>query len=489
MTTPLHAALGETGRELTFALVEKAADQRIAETDQLDWKSTLHLSPPSGAPTDARARRALQLELAKDIAAMTNTRGGLIICGVDEQSDGPHLITDLGDLNTGTVTKLDQIRQVAYNQIYPPVPVDFTPMTATTGPNAGKTILAIHVPESDDAPHLVHPNVSENKDGWMIAPTRSGSHTRNMTEKELEAAYRRRIDGRRARERELREMLDELVERRTHRLIDDDPGTFVAIARPTRPRRGTLPGSNASRTAEEIVKTARILAHDIGAYLIARGFSFDDKRFYAIAAMFKLSPPRRSLRRFVFEHTQIAGGVLPGRNLVLTIELHDDGTVGLTWQRGAMYDYPDGTIGVPRKPALGATDINTLAVALLSLVRVTHDRLELNTSYQIAVGLWPRTKPFDLIDHDGTSRKLRIPVPPPLEAELRLDADPATIASDALTFTEDLCNMLGLEDDTLHWFWKNARGSQTEPTQRTLELADTLFGGQPNHPISGEPMT
>lgn len=80
-----------------------------------------------------------------------------------------------------------------------------------------------------------------------------------------------------------------------------------------------------------------------------------------------------------------------------------------------------------------------------------------------------------------------IPVPPPLEAELRLDADPATVAFDALTLIQDLCNMLGLDDDVLPSFWTIPRGSQSEAARRILVLADDLFGGQPDHPIQGTP--
>ena len=59
MTTPLHAALGQTGTELTMSLLRDACAQQVAETDQLDFKADLPL-PAAGAGTNDEARaRAL----------------------------------------------------------------------------------------------------------------------------------------------------------------------------------------------------------------------------------------------------------------------------------------------------------------------------------------------------------------------------------------------------------------------------------------------
>lgn len=40
------------------------------------------------------------------------------------------------------------------------------------------------------------------------------------------------------------------------------------------------------------------------------------------------------------------------------------------------------TSGVARKPSLGVSDINACAIALVSLIRRTHDERELDSAYQ-----------------------------------------------------------------------------------------------------------
>jgi hypothetical protein len=72
--TRLHEHLGVPPGPLDFDMVAKAAAGRLAESDDLDWKE--HLPQP---PREGRWN-----ELAKDVAAMANTRGGLIIFGVQD---------------------------------------------------------------------------------------------------------------------------------------------------------------------------------------------------------------------------------------------------------------------------------------------------------------------------------------------------------------------------------------------------------------------
>jgi hypothetical protein len=55
-------------------LIHRACTQAVSELEDLDWKSKLPLTLP---PSNTAGRDEQQDELAKDIAAMANTRGGL----------------------------------------------------------------------------------------------------------------------------------------------------------------------------------------------------------------------------------------------------------------------------------------------------------------------------------------------------------------------------------------------------------------------------
>ncbi|MGZ2362319.1 ATP-binding protein [Streptomyces sp. 372A] len=74
--TRLHEHLGAAPGPLDFDMVRRAAADTLEESDDLDWKE--HLPQP---PRDGRWN-----ELAKDVAAMANTRGGLLIFGVRDKT-------------------------------------------------------------------------------------------------------------------------------------------------------------------------------------------------------------------------------------------------------------------------------------------------------------------------------------------------------------------------------------------------------------------
>ena len=98
-------------------MVAKGAADRLAESDDLDWKEQL---------PQPRAK-ARWNELAKDVAAMANTRGGLIIFGVRDTTC--ELVSiDPGDVN------VEQYAQWVRNHVQPYLPdLTFTVLTSTDG--------------------------------------------------------------------------------------------------------------------------------------------------------------------------------------------------------------------------------------------------------------------------------------------------------------------------------------------------------------------
>lgn len=68
--TALHRVLGAKPGPLTEELLDAAVTAEIGEESSLDWKS--ELPPAKGLP---------QTDFPKDVAAMANSGGGLIVYG------------------------------------------------------------------------------------------------------------------------------------------------------------------------------------------------------------------------------------------------------------------------------------------------------------------------------------------------------------------------------------------------------------------------
>lgn len=155
----IHASLGESPRELTFDLLQAAVDQRMVETDDLDWKSAL----------PGKEEERLE-EFAKDVAAMANTRGGLLVYGVEEErGKGSAKGFRSVDNSEGAQRRL---RALANSRIHPRVAgLDLTPLE---DPEGTYTILVLSVPRSPDAPHII------GQDAKLGIPYRDGPETRWM---------------------------------------------------------------------------------------------------------------------------------------------------------------------------------------------------------------------------------------------------------------------------------------------------------------------
>ncbi|MCV7576762.1 ATP-binding protein [Micrococcus luteus] len=202
MWTRLHARLGLTDPELKPEYLEAAVREKLEEDEQLDWKVQLPFAgEPKGPELEAKTR-----ELAKDVAAMANGDGGVIIYGVQEhRSDTPMAIVSVGEVSE---SQEQQIRRAVLAHTYPPVSgVQFEHVRW----DDGRQVMALHVPASPEAPHLIRPPRDKSDQGWFQAPWRSGSHTAAMTERQIEEAYRRREQRRHEQRANVSERFNDFV--------------------------------------------------------------------------------------------------------------------------------------------------------------------------------------------------------------------------------------------------------------------------------------
>ena len=86
--TALHRVLGRGPGPLTDELLDSAVAAGATESDDLDWKS--ELPPQKGLP---------QTDFPKDVAAMANSGGGVIVFGVHESQKAATGRTDVGDFD------------------------------------------------------------------------------------------------------------------------------------------------------------------------------------------------------------------------------------------------------------------------------------------------------------------------------------------------------------------------------------------------------
>lgn len=144
----------------TWAELELAIGVQT-ESDRLDFKSAL---PPNNKIRD----------LAKDAAAMS-VGGGVIVIGADE-ADG--IASSISPIELKGA--IERVQQVIDANVTPTLPIEITPLRENEGDAKGALVVA--VPASWSAPH--------EYDGRF--PARAGATTRYLSEREVEALYRRR---------------------------------------------------------------------------------------------------------------------------------------------------------------------------------------------------------------------------------------------------------------------------------------------------------
>ena len=228
--TALHRVLGHGPGPLTDELLDSAVAAGATESDDLDWKS--ELPPQKGLP---------QTDFPKDVAAMANSGGGVIVFGVHESQKAATGRTDVGDFDEGYERSL---RSAAITAITPPV---FGLNVFRLGSAEGERAVIVEVPASVDGPHLIY------RGDYFGAPVRNDADTVWMKERQIEAMYRARFDER----RHATEVLDTLYAEAAAGRDSETRAWLVAVAHPRLPR----VGSRLTRDeAREILAKAESLA-------------------------------------------------------------------------------------------------------------------------------------------------------------------------------------------------------------------------------------
>lgn len=172
----LTSRLGAELSDLTPAHLQALCDLRMPEDVDLDFKSedAYTTSGPEGLD-----------ELAKDVTALANARGGLIIIGIVEDSQG--CAESLSEVAVSD-KKVGQMYNGLRSRVVPYLP-DIWINDLETATGSGKGYVLIAVPGSAIAPHAVR---MTSRPQYAFA-RRVGRTTAWLEEAEIAALYRNRF--------------------------------------------------------------------------------------------------------------------------------------------------------------------------------------------------------------------------------------------------------------------------------------------------------
>jgi hypothetical protein len=236
--SPIHEHLGCPPGPLTFEMILRCAEEGLAESDDLDWKQCL----PNGLNPQEEA------EFAKDVAAMANTRGGLIVFGV---ADRPVKFTGI---NTDDANP-DQYAKWVRNLVQPYLAgLDQYILSSADG---SESILVVDVPASELAPHSVafdHNKQQAKSQFATVTPYRSGPHTEWMAEHQIAHSYAERLTRAEDWQTSFNELRDWTADS-LGGLGGDGTAWLIIVGRPTRPVPRSAPRLD-GETARSIVANA-----------------------------------------------------------------------------------------------------------------------------------------------------------------------------------------------------------------------------------------
>lgn len=400
--TALHRALGVGPGPLTDELLDAAVAAGVVETNDLDWKGDL--PPAKGLP---------QTDFPKDVAAMANSGGGVIVFGVREVQKAA---TDRADV--GEFDELDErsFRSAAITGISPPV---FGLNVHRLGVEGNRAVV-VEVPASVDGPHLIY------KNEYFGAPVRNDADTVWMKERQIEAMYRARLDER----RHATEALDALFSEASAGRNSDKRAWLVAVAHPRVPRfRDRLTRDQARAVLSKAERLALTYAgrNDI----------------HPLENMDR-DNPRPGLRRWVAVNTAT-------HELAVwkeaTASIHHDGSVTLTAAIGGHSTRDAHNQGWQ----VASTAIECAIADFMALLRATAEATD-NNEYNLRVGIaWTGREPLMILTKDNmgfTYHGASIPVHryTPVEATVNATAPPSDYHWSVHDLAQDCVNQGGISN-------------------------------------------
>lgn len=164
----LELVLGAPIGVLQWESLEDRVSTGLEEQIDLEFKSAHYDRDQAG-------------ELAKDVAALANAAGGLILLGVVEEGGVSRSLSPI-DLVGGY---RERYTQIVAARVSPLPQFDIVQIPSRADATVG--VVALVVPRSPNAPHAVV------KEGALRYPRRHGATTGYLSEPEVADAYRRRI--------------------------------------------------------------------------------------------------------------------------------------------------------------------------------------------------------------------------------------------------------------------------------------------------------
>lgn len=357
MFTPIHRALGLEPGDLTLEIIQKAIEEGLEETSDLDWKKELY----------NYKKPAWFEESSKDIAAMANSGGGWIVFGVGEdgKNNGASSINPI----QWSATDEQRILKAAYSKIGPPVVgIEFSKIPYGENPDDGYVVL-MHIPDSADAPHF-----ARKGDDAFVAPQRNGPHTEFMTDRDIERGFRERFQRGVEQEKTLQGYFEQAAE-----ALNPEQGVFLAIAAvPITPiiSADPIPSGTASEYSHPQAYSYFIASH--------QGKSPKEEKIETeFTFIWNLGEHVKGMRRWVIRNLQQTTGGKYRKYL------HDDGTLVGAYQLGGVYNEsaPSDQYPVGKPNHCRSKDIESALIDFFSLLREHAKERRVSGGFRIRVGL------------------------------------------------------------------------------------------------------